>query len=952
MKPATQQFHSPAWFLSSAVQVRQLLQRRAFVSPWVAWLMRIGAIAGEVLVFTDDNTDKTIDLLIACHLVGCGYSACDTRDEIPARTDLIANYGRGRAVRVVDVAAARLETVLDDALIEDIDNCLDQVRQDISLSTRTAYLMPTSGSTGKPKLVEISHGSLALLCDAVRHTYGWTPEDTILQCAPLTSDISVEEIFGAASCGSRLVRSTAMKERNLAALAHAFITHRATVVDLPTAVWHLLCDDGAAMDAIGRSALRQIVVGGEAIRPTVVDKWTKSISTQSVTLISSYGPTEATVVVTYLPITGDAAAVSSGARLRLGRPMVPNTVFIAFGEVVIVGDMVSYGYLGTEGHSFGTVTAADGSNHRAFATADRVSVDDDGYFRFAGRKDAVVKIAGKRVDTAAVLSRLSADPAISDVAVELHNGGLGVWFETHRTRHGSEDVAAAARIRGMLVSQRVSSFFVVGVPHIPRKPNGKVDSKLLLVMPHLQNAATTEAETADRAAGLAQIWSRHLGRSIRPNSSLLEEGVGSLDLIRILPDTRRYLRWHLSVLDLISADTATNLVDEAGSADGWMDVDTAAEIERALATLRRQSGAVRVGASQPSRGGAHRVGGPAIVVLGASGILGTGFAQAVLDLKRSAVPCPPVVFAARSTLPERDPWGALRDFEGIRIERLCPDFGRAELDALLRETGAQTVVNCVGNTNVLVPYRELRSANVDLVSMITEACVSRGVRMVHLSTFVVNADVAESRVTDPRHSPYPYAASKSLAELIVAEPQSAPDFSIVRLPRVLGENFQLCDSTDILVSLVEACIALQSRPFVTLTEEVTTGRAAAAAILGLLPELAGTAELGRGITVVRGEPVAYAEFLRHYAGEELEVAEWKQRLDQSEWATRNPRRWSVVDAWVSLGMRLGTRSYAEYLAQYPSIAVPAESVGEVVAKPRSTWAPLAHDCYDDVVKSM
>lgn len=60
--------------------------------------------------------------------------------------------------------------------------------------------------------------------------------------------------------------------------------------------------------------------------------------------------------------------------------------------------------------------------------------------------------------------------------------------------------------------------------------------------------------------------------------------------------------------------------------------------------------------------------------------------------------------------------------------------------------------------------------------------------------------------------------------------------------------------------------------------------------------------------MVRGEAVAYAEFLSGCALGELDVEEWKHRLDQSDWARQNPRRWSVVDAWVSLGMRLGTRS--------------------------------------------
>ncbi|SHY05692.1 cyclic synthetase [Mycobacteroides abscessus subsp. abscessus] len=71
---------------------------------------------------------------------------------------------------------------------------------------------------------------------------------------------------------------------------------------------------------------------------------------------------------------------------------------------------------------------------------------------------------------------------------------------------------------------------------------------------------------------------------------------------------------------------------------------------------------------------------------------------------------------------------------------------------------------------------------------------------------------------------YPYAASKALAELIVTAAPGELDFTLVRLPRVLGEAGQLSRSADILVSIVDACIALHAFPSVTLTEEVTICR--------------------------------------------------------------------------------------------------------------------------------
>lgn len=924
---------APAWFLDRAGGVDRTVRQRRYVLPWVAWLVQNGAASGDVVVFVDDNTGKTVDLLIACHLAGCGYSVCDNEDELRYRAESISGHDGGQdgglVAHVVDVAGARLAPVVEDALRGLVDERMVQVAQDSALASKTAYVMPTSGSTGQPKLVRVTHRSLAAFCDAVRLAYEWGQYDTILQCAPLTSDISVEEIFGSALCGSGLVRSAAMRAGDLHALAEDIRTENPTVLDLPTAVWHLLCDDDGALDAVQRSSLRQVVIGGEPIRPTAVATWIESVGAQRISLISTYGPTEATVIATYLPITNGEPAGTGDPLRRLGRPLVPDTVFVAFGEVVIVGDLVSAGYLGIEAGSFGSVRTPEGAVRRAFATADRVILDDEGFPVFSGRRDAIVKIAGKRVDTAAVIRRIAEDSAISDVAVEVRDGVLGVWITTHRTDGGAGDAEVVGRIRRLLVSSGVSSFAVQHVPSIPRKPGGKVDSANLPAVQQLAGAASDGVWTGERATGLADVWSRCLGRSIAPDTSLLAEGIGSLDLVRMLPDTRRYLGRHVSVLELISADTATNLVSSALESGGWMDADTAAEIECDFAAIRSRVTATGPLATRPQGNGNP----PAIVVLGASGVLGTGFARAILELKRSGARCPDIVFASRSILPERDPWSALCSIAGVRIERISPEFSRGELGELIGNTGAGAVVNCVGSTNVLVPYRDLRAANVELVSAITDACARQGARLVHLSTFVVNADVAAPQVTDPRDAPYPYAASKSLAELAVAGSANTIDFTIVRLPRVLGEVAQLRDSADILVSIVDACIALRCFPSVSLIEEVITGRDAASLMLGLLPELTGSAELGRGITVLRGEAVSYREFLGSFVSDEVDPAQWKHRLDHSDWARRNPRRWSVIDAWITLGMRLGTRSYAEHLAAFPTVDLGIDSVTETAVRP-------------------
>lgn len=905
---------APAWFTPAPAG----LDRRPQLRSWLAWLEANDVSPGEVLVITDDGTDRTVDLLLAGHLAGCPYSPCDSAQQAEARAQRIAEAGF--AVRIVDPATASLPAEIDAGTGARIDTRLAAVAADPGLRARTAYLMPTSGTTGEPKLVEISHGSLAAFCAGIADAYRWAPSDTVLQCAPLTSDISVEEIFGAVCAGATLIRSTATRTGDLAALARDVAGSGATVLDLPTALWQLLGADPDALDAVGNSRLRQVIIGGEPVRSGAVDRWAESPATRAISLISSYGPTETTVIVSRLTLARAGVAIEPAARPRVGRPLLAGTVFVAFGEIVVVGDLVAAGYLGVRAESFGSVLLADGIARPAFATGDRVALSD-GHPVFAGRRDALVKIGGRRIDTAALTRRIGADTAIVDLAVEATDGALGVWFCTHRTRGGHDDPAAAAGIRAVLAAAGVPSFFVTGVPGIARKAGGKVDRAALP-----QPAEPSEhPDRGDRADALAALWSAALGRPISTESSLLAEGVGSLDLIKILPPTRRILGWSLSIFDLISADTAANLAAAVPPESTALDPVTVAEIDADLRAAKL------VRAARPLPGAPVAGHTDTIVVLGASGILGRGFAEAVLAARRAGTPLPEVVLAMRSALPDEQPWASLARCPGVRLERLPAGFGPDEIDALLRETGAATLINCIGSANMLVPYPQLRPANLDIVPVTVQACLRRSVRLVHLSTSVVVDDVGAAHVVDPRWAPYPYAAVKALAEIVVAGSPEALDFTMVRLPRILGEPDQLTDSTDILVSMVDACAALGARPALAVSEEVTTGHAAAQAILGRLPGAGGAGRLGRGITALRGTVVDYPMFLADFAPREVDAAVWKQQLDDSDWARAHPGRWSIIDAWLSLGARLDGRSYGEFLAGLPSVGLDVGAVTHIDA---------------------
>nr|MDT0524257.1 hypothetical protein [Streptomyces sp. DSM 41633] len=96
----------PAWFLDRPAIIGEWRQRRLDIDCWISWLLQIHAEPGDVLVFTDDGTETTIDLLLACHLAGCGYSVCDSKDQLGVRAERISEYGHGISAHIVDVASA------------------------------------------------------------------------------------------------------------------------------------------------------------------------------------------------------------------------------------------------------------------------------------------------------------------------------------------------------------------------------------------------------------------------------------------------------------------------------------------------------------------------------------------------------------------------------------------------------------------------------------------------------------------------------------------------------------------------------------------------------------------------------------------------------------------------------------------------------------------------------
>jgi non-ribosomal peptide synthetase component F len=171
-------------------------------------------------------------------------------------------------------------------------------------------------------------------------------------------------------------------------------------------------------------SLKLILLGGEALPPAIVQKWSKP----GRRILNTYGPTEATVVAT-------AAEVVPGETVTIGRPIPNYTAYVVSedlhlvqpgeqGELLIGGPGVAKGYHGrpeltAEKFIANPFAGVAGGDPILYRSGDAVSLDADGNIVFHGRIDDQIKIRGFRVELGEIESKLADEPGVAQAAVVL-----------------------------------------------------------------------------------------------------------------------------------------------------------------------------------------------------------------------------------------------------------------------------------------------------------------------------------------------------------------------------------------------------------------------------------------------------------------------------------------------------------------------------------------------------
>ncbi|MGW1391285.1 amino acid adenylation domain-containing protein [Streptomyces nigra] len=372
---------------------------------------------------------------------------------------------------------------------------------------RLAYVIFTSGSTGRPKGAMIRHEAISerLLWQS-GEILRFGPGDASLFKAPLSFDISINEIFLPLVSGGRLVVLRPGGERDPQHVLSVIAEQRVTFTYLVSSMLDVLLE--IAGDSGGLDSLRHVWCGGEVLTPELYERFRARLD---IPLYHGYGPAETTIGVSHVIYRGAAERLSTSIGKAnpntqlyvLDRELRPVPVGVG-GELYVGGLLLGRGYAGAPGLTASRFVANPfaGDGSRLYRTGDLARYAPDGSLDFLGRADNQVKIRGMRLEIEDVETGLAEHPRVRHTCVVARKNTAGGTYligyvipTTGNDALTPDDVRAWATTH--MVDHMVPAHIVV-LSRFPLTANGKLDRDAL-PDPDLGAATGTVARPATDA---------------------------------------------------------------------------------------------------------------------------------------------------------------------------------------------------------------------------------------------------------------------------------------------------------------------------------------------------------------------------------------------------------------------------------------------------------------------
>jgi len=385
----------------------------------------------------------------------------------------------------------------DETLLQQVQKCSDDNPDAQALGLKPehlAYVIYTSGSTGKPKGVMIEHRNIASVLSGLSHTFDIRADDCFGFLASVAFDIALFELFLSLVNGGRsiIIRRETLFDFDL-------LAQQLNDCTLLHGVPSLMSEINAYKNAHPSSfdQVRKVFVGGDYVPASLLRQLVATFSAADV--VELYGPTEATILSTYAPVTED---ILKHNKAVIGRGLSHSFICVlnsqgllsapgVVGELHIGGLGLARGYLNRDDLSaeqFITNPFYDktqpNSRERLYKTGDLVRYLPDGNLEFLGRIDHQVKIRGFRIELGEIESTLNNHAAVNDAIVlakETPENGdkrLVAYVVTGQAEGECDVEDLRQHLSQTLPEYMLPAAFVL-LEQFPLTPNGKIDRKAL-----------------------------------------------------------------------------------------------------------------------------------------------------------------------------------------------------------------------------------------------------------------------------------------------------------------------------------------------------------------------------------------------------------------------------------------------------------------------------------------
>jgi len=414
------------------------------------------------------------------------------------------------------------------------------------------YVIFTSGSTGRPKGTMLEHRGLCnMLAEAVS-VFEVGADTRFLQFASFSFDVSVKEIFTALTGGATLC----MAKKDTLMPGPAFVAYlrdkKINTMILSPSVLAMLSPEQLP-------DMRIVITGGEAISAELASRWASHVR-----YFNAYGPTEATVWVTYAEWKPSSERPPLGRGIRntelyvLDERMQPVPIGVA-GELYIGSVGLARGYLNRPeltAEKFVRHPFSEQPDARLYRSGDLVRYRADGQLEFLGRVDHQVKIRGFRIELGEIEEMLLTHHQVEDVLVmaredEPGDKRLVAYVVASEGKLTNDELRSHLQAR--LPDFMVPAAFVL-LERFPLTPNGKVDRRAL--PQPVWESSTYVAPRTPLEETLAEIWGEVFGsKKMGVLDHFLELGGHSLSAIQILARVRDRLKIEVTLKQLFAHPT-------------------------------------------------------------------------------------------------------------------------------------------------------------------------------------------------------------------------------------------------------------------------------------------------------------------------------------------------------------------------------------------------------------